>query len=92
MLEPDTLTAIGKFVLKHRSSISLEFGHPRARMFNALFRMTYSDDGSAIIRFPKPGTTMFPEEKVRNEAAVEFSFFNAFLPSSGAVRSMARRD
>ena len=31
--------------------------------------MKFQDGGSAIIRFPKPGATMFPEEKVRNEVA-----------------------
>ncbi|PWY80878.1 phosphotransferase family protein [Aspergillus sclerotioniger CBS 115572] len=31
--------------------------------------MKYADGGSAIIRFAKPGATMFPEEKIRNEVA-----------------------
>ncbi|KAJ5127721.1 phosphotransferase family protein [Penicillium atrosanguineum] len=31
--------------------------------------MKFEDGGSAIIRFPKPGAVMFPEEKVRNEVA-----------------------
>lgn len=31
--------------------------------------MKFQDEGSVIIRFPKPGTAMFPE-KVRNEVAV----------------------
>lgn len=30
----------------------------------------FEEGGSAIIRFPKPGATMFPEAKVRNEVAV----------------------
>ena len=32
--------------------------------------MKYEDDGSAIIRFPKAGATMFLKEKVRNEIAI----------------------
>lgn len=31
--------------------------------------MQFQDGGSAVIRFPKAGTTMFPEEKMRNEVA-----------------------
>ena len=31
--------------------------------------MKFQDGGSAIIRFPKPGVTMFPEEKIRGEVA-----------------------
>lgn len=34
------------------------------------FRMKFEDGGSAIIRFPKPGVTMFLEEKIRNEVAI----------------------
>ncbi|RMZ74901.1 hypothetical protein DV738_g5683, partial [Chaetothyriales sp. CBS 135597] len=29
--------------------------------------MKFKDGGSAIIRFPKPGATMFPEEQMRDE-------------------------
>jgi aminoglycoside phosphotransferase (APT) family kinase protein len=32
--------------------------------------MKFQDGGSAVIRFPKPGITMFPEEKIRNEVAM----------------------
>lgn len=35
-----------------------------------LFQIAYSDSSSTIIQFPKPGTTMFPEEKVQNEVAI----------------------
>ncbi|PKY04497.1 hypothetical protein P168DRAFT_236361, partial [Aspergillus campestris IBT 28561] len=38
--------------------------------FNVSFRMKFEDGGSALIRFPKLGATMFPEENVRNEVAV----------------------
>ena len=43
---------------------------PKAGAFNALFRMKFQDGGSAVIRFPKPGITMFSEEKIRNEVAM----------------------
>lgn len=63
----DTLTAIGYFMIKHRRGVPAELCQPRAGAFNVSFRMKFEDGGSALIRFPKPGATMFPEEKVRNE-------------------------
>lgn len=32
--------------------------------------MTFTNNSSAIIRFPLPGAIMFPEEKVRNEVSI----------------------
>lgn len=67
--EESTLRAIGHFIVKHRRGVPVELGDPKTGYFNILFRMKFQDGGSAIIRFPKPGATMFPEEKVRNEVA-----------------------
>ncbi|BCR82773.1 phosphotransferase family protein [Aspergillus chevalieri] len=66
----DTLRAIGDFIVKHRKGVPSELCQPRAGAFNVSFRMKFEDGGSALIRFPKPGATMFAEEKVRNEVAV----------------------
>ncbi|KAF4267170.1 hypothetical protein CNMCM8812_002389 [Aspergillus fumigatus] len=41
-----------------------------AAALNVSFRMKFEDGGSPIIRFPKPGATMFPKEKLRNEVAI----------------------
>lgn len=38
--------------------------------FNTSFKMTFTNNSSAIIRFPLPGAIMFPEEKVRNEVSI----------------------
>ncbi|XWX01119.1 hypothetical protein V2A60_009144 [Cordyceps javanica] len=70
LFEESTLRAIGDFIVKHRRGVPTEMCDPKAGAFNALFRMKFQDGGSAVIRFPKPGITMFPEEKVRNEVAV----------------------
>lgn len=70
LFKTDTLRAIGDFMIKHREGIPIELCQPRAGIYNVSFRMKFEDGGSALIRFPKPGTTMFPEEKVRNEVAV----------------------
>lgn len=47
----------------------MELCDPKAGYFNIMFRMKFQDGGSAVIRFPKPGVTMFPEEKIRYEVA-----------------------
>ncbi|PYI20065.1 phosphotransferase family protein [Aspergillus violaceofuscus CBS 115571] len=64
LFQPDTLRSIGDFMIKHRSGVPTELRQPRAGTFNVSFWMKFDDGGSALIRFPKPGTTMFPEEKV----------------------------
>ncbi|KAJ5953557.1 hypothetical protein N7454_000453 [Penicillium verhagenii] len=38
--------------------------------FNISFKMDFTNNYSAIIRFPIPGSIMFPEEKVRNEVSI----------------------
>lgn len=70
LFKTETWTAIGDFMIKHRRGVPTELCQPRAGAFNVSFRMKFEDGGSALIRFPKPGATMFPEEKVRNEVAV----------------------
>ena len=62
--------AIGKFILKHRRGVPVELCDPKARAFNVSLRMKFEDGGSAIIRFPKPGATIFPEEKIAPEIGV----------------------
>ncbi|KAB8276157.1 hypothetical protein BDV30DRAFT_206786 [Aspergillus minisclerotigenes] len=37
--------------------------------YNISLQMKYKNANTAIIRFPQPSATMFPEEKVRNEVA-----------------------
>ncbi|OJJ98133.1 hypothetical protein ASPACDRAFT_62382 [Aspergillus aculeatus ATCC 16872] len=69
LFQTDTLRAIGDFMIKHRRGVPIELCQPRAGTFNMSFRMKFKDGGSALIRFPKPRTTMFPEEKVKNEVA-----------------------
>lgn len=41
--------------------------------FNVCFKMNFTNNFGAVIRFPLPGAAMFPEEKVRNEvSAMQF--------------------
>lgn len=64
------LRQIGDFVVKHRKGVPTELCEPKAGAFKVSFRMKFEDGGSAVIRFPKPGASMFPEEKIRNEVSV----------------------
>lgn len=52
------------------SRVPVQLFSPILGGFNASLRMEFEDGGSAIIRFPIPGLSTFPEEKVRNEVAV----------------------
>ncbi|RHZ62284.1 uncharacterized protein CDV56_104203 [Aspergillus thermomutatus] len=70
LFKTDTLRQIGDFIVKHRKGVPTELCDPKAGAFNVSFRMKFEDGGSAIIRFPKPGASMFPEEKIRNEVSV----------------------
>ncbi|KAF4511418.1 hypothetical protein G6O67_003221 [Ophiocordyceps sinensis] len=47
----------------------------------ATWRVSFTEGPDAIIRFPKPGCTVFPDEKVTNEARViEFIRENTTIP------------
>ncbi|KAF3399877.1 hypothetical protein F1880_008446 [Penicillium rolfsii] len=63
LFKEETLMAIGEFILKHRRGVPVKLCDPKAGAFNVSFRMKFEDGGSVIIRFPKPGATMFPDEK-----------------------------
>lgn len=69
VVKSDSQQAIGKFIARHRQGIGEEIGPLGAGGFNGLFRLQFLDGGSAIIRFTKPGRSMFPEEKTRIEVA-----------------------
>ncbi|KAJ5918133.1 hypothetical protein N7454_010508 [Penicillium verhagenii] len=71
-LEPDITRPIGGFLLRlHNPGDGTDlFSILEKGAFNISLRMKYKNAGSAVIRFPQPGATMFPEEKVRNEVAI----------------------
>lgn len=52
-----------------------------AGSYNFCFKISFSEGPDAIIRFPKPGCTVLPDEKVTNEARViEFLRENTNIP------------
>jgi aminoglycoside phosphotransferase (APT) family kinase protein len=70
-LEPDVLRPLGNFLLgHHRPGDAAEFSFLGKGAYNVCFQMKYEHANTAVIRFPQPGATMFPEEKVRNEVAI----------------------
>lgn len=70
-LKPDILRPIGSFLVRHHNPGDPDqFSILEKGGFNIALRMEYENASSAVIRFPQPGATMFPEEKVRNEVAI----------------------
>ena len=57
-------------IIKHRGGPADELFAPQKGSFNVILRMKFLDGGSAIIRFPAPGYSMFPEEKVEMEVSI----------------------
>ncbi|KAJ5106281.1 hypothetical protein N7456_002956 [Penicillium angulare] len=60
---------IAHFILRHDSGADPEFTILRKGGFNITLQMKYTYSAT-IIRFPQPGTALFPEEKVKNEVSV----------------------
>lgn len=76
-----TLHEIGKFIYQHRGGVPDELFSPRRGAFNLILKMRFEDGGSAVIRFPCLGASMFPEEKVQHEVAVmQYLSFHTSLP------------
>ncbi|RMD44981.1 hypothetical protein DV735_g102, partial [Chaetothyriales sp. CBS 134920] len=71
LFKEETLRAIGGLIVKHRGGgVPVELCDANAGASNVCFRMKFKDGGSTLIRFPKPGATMFAEEQVRIEVEV----------------------
>lgn len=70
ILEHETLREIGTFIYKHKGGLPDELFSPKRGSLNLIFNMRLKDGDSAVIRFPCPGASIFPEEKVQREVAV----------------------
>ncbi|KAF9886741.1 hypothetical protein FE257_011118 [Aspergillus nanangensis] len=67
--DPSISRPIGDFVIQHHKlDDAVQFELLEKGAFNISLQMKYKV-GSAVIRFPIPGATMFPEEKTRYEVA-----------------------
>lgn len=71
ILECDALREIGNLVEKHRGGVLDKLSAPERGSFNLwVSSAIQKEENSAVIRFPCPGASMFPEEKVQREVAV----------------------
>lgn len=70
LFDEKVFRAVGDFIKKHRGGPAEELFSPQKGSFNLMFRMKFVDGGSAIVRFPIPGVSMFPDEKVKREVSV----------------------
>ncbi|CAG8923077.1 unnamed protein product [Penicillium salamii] len=70
-LDPDISIPIGNFLIRHHNSDgAISFDILEKGSFNIALWMSYKTGHPGVIRFPLPGATMFPEEKVRCEVAI----------------------
>ncbi|OKO98910.1 hypothetical protein PENSUB_8827 [Penicillium subrubescens] len=69
-LDIEVKRPIALFMLMHDSGRDSEFTTLKKGSFNIVLRMEFTHSATNI-RFPQPGTAMFPEEKVENEVAVK---------------------
>ncbi|KAJ0415264.1 hypothetical protein BJY00DRAFT_293772 [Aspergillus carlsbadensis] len=68
--EPEIINPVGNFLLRHhRPGDASVFSFLDKGAYNISFQMEFKNANTAVIRFPQPGATMFPEEKVCNEVA-----------------------
>jgi aminoglycoside phosphotransferase (APT) family kinase protein len=81
-LEPEIIKSVGNFLIRHhRPGEASMFSFLEKGAYNISFQMEYKNARTAVIRFPQPGATMFPEEKVCNEvAAMRYIYDQTSIP------------
>ncbi|KAJ5556361.1 hypothetical protein N7494_000276 [Penicillium frequentans] len=70
LLGENISTEIERCIMTHTHGSTGKLSPPDGGAFNMVFRMKFSDTESAVMRLPKPGFCVFPEEKVKIEVAV----------------------
>ncbi|PYI11875.1 hypothetical protein BO78DRAFT_357190 [Aspergillus sclerotiicarbonarius CBS 121057] len=70
LFNEDVFREIAALIVKHRGGPAEQLFAPLKGSFNVILRMKFLDGGSAIIRFPAPGISVFPEEKLIREVSV----------------------
>lgn len=59
----ENLKEAGKLIAKRRSGVAQNLFSPKRGAFNVWLSLKFEDGGSAVMRVPCPGVSMFPEEK-----------------------------
>ena len=67
LLNEESLKKITTLIKTHRQGVSDHLFPPQKGSFNMVIRLRFIDGASAIIRFPIPGYSIFPDEKLRHD-------------------------
>ncbi|RDW68899.1 uncharacterized protein DSM5745_08659 [Aspergillus mulundensis] len=80
IFKQDVLREVGRFIAERKGGLPDELFTPRRGAFNLCFHMAFKNGSGAMLRFPIPGSSMFPEEKVKREVAVMqfLEYFTSF--------------
>lgn len=70
LLTSDSMKRITTLIKTHRQGIADHLFTPQKGSFNMIIRLRFIDGASAIIRFPIPGYSIFPDEKLHHEVSV----------------------
>lgn len=70
LLKRENLIAVGNLIDKWRGGVPETLLTPGRGAFNVWVRLRFVDGGSAIMRVPCYGKSMFPEEKTQREVSV----------------------
>ncbi|KAF4210543.1 hypothetical protein CNMCM8980_004023 [Aspergillus fumigatiaffinis] len=70
LLKRENLIAVGNLIDKWRGGVPDTLLTPGRGAFNVWVRLKFTDGGSAVMRIPCYGRSMFPEEKVQREVSV----------------------
>jgi aminoglycoside phosphotransferase (APT) family kinase protein len=70
LLKRENLIAVGNLIDKWRGGVPDTLLTPGRGAFNVWVRLKFADGGSAVMRIPCYGRSMFPEEEIQREASV----------------------
>jgi aminoglycoside phosphotransferase (APT) family kinase protein len=70
LFKRENLRAIGNLIDKWSGGVPDTLMTPGSGAFNVWIRLKFVDGGSAVMRVPRHGRSIFPEEKIQREVAV----------------------
>lgn len=81
LLKQENLIAAGNLIDKWRGGVPGTLLTPGRGSFNVWVRLEFVDGGSAVMRIPCYGRSMFPDEKIQREVSViRFLEFHTSIP------------
>ncbi|KAJ5782409.1 hypothetical protein N7457_004183 [Penicillium paradoxum] len=70
LFNQQAMRKITDLIIHHQNVPAAKLFPPQKGAFNMVIRLQFTDHSSSIIRFPIPGYSVFPEEKVQREVSV----------------------